>query len=108
MTIDFFALPLWRKAIGVAGLVTFVLLSFASFIRETDIWAAGAMTPNSAAGQVYGLHWMHGSVRWVTAADRTSFQFWYSDMTSLIGVAFLVGFFSLFPLRQVLQEARQA
>lgn len=70
MTIDFAVLPFWRKTIGVLGLATFALPSFASFVREMDIWAAGATTPNPAAGQIYSLHWMHGSVRWVTAADK--------------------------------------
>ena len=107
MTIDISALPFWRKTVGVLGFGTFFVLSFSVFIREMDIWAGGAMTPNSGAGKVYPLHWMHGSVRWVTAADRNSFVFWYSDITSLIGIAFLIGFFSFFPLRQVLREARQ-
>ncbi len=104
MTIDFSALPLWRKAIGVVGLVTFVFLSFASLVREMNIWAAAAITPKPAVGQIYPLHWMHRSVRWVTAADRGSFIFWYSDMSPLIGVFFLLGFFSLFPLRKCYEK----
>ena len=108
MTLDLSALPMWRKIIGSAAIAAFAALSFMSFVREMDIWSAGARIPNAATGQVYALHWMHGSVEYVTAADRSNFVFWYSDVGSLIGVAFLIGVFSLFPISDVLREARES
>jgi hypothetical protein len=108
MNVDFSALPVWRKTVGVLGLSIFFMLSFAVFIREMDIWAGGIKSPNSATGQVYPLHWMHGGVVYVTSADWSNFDFWYSDISPLMAIAFLIGFFSLFPLRQVLREAREA
>ena len=106
--VDFFALPTWRKLTAIAGLAAFFLLGFTVTIEEMNIWSLASKTPNSATGQLYELHWMHGSVRYVTATDQSKFRFWYSNITPLIGIPCLIAFFSMISLGDLLRAGRDA
>lgn len=108
MTVDFSALPTGRKILAILGFATFFLLGSAVTISEMNIWASAAKIPNSTTGQVYALHWMHGSIRYVTATEGSNFRFWNSNVAPLIGIPFLIAFFSMFPLSDVLRAAREA
>lgn len=105
---DFSALPTWRKVIAILGLTIFFLLGSTVTIKELNIWAAAAQVPDPATGQVCALHWMHGSVRYVTAKEWLDFRFWSSDMAPLIGIPFLIAFFVMFPFREIPRQAREA
>ena len=108
MKVDFSALPMWRRIIAISCFAAFFLLGSAVMIQEMNIWSSALKTPNSATAQVYELHWMHGSVRYVTANDLDNFRFWYSDIAPLIGIPFVIGFFSMVSLSDLLRAAREA
>jgi len=108
MRVDIAALPTWRKVTTIAGLAAFFLLGSTVTIEEMSIWSSAAKTPNSATGQLCELRWMHGGVRYVTAADLNNFRFWYSDIAPLIGILFLIVFFSLASFGELLRDAREA
>ena len=106
--VNFSALPAWRRVIAILGFAVFFLLVSAVTAQEMSIWSSASKTPNSSTAQVYELHWMHGSARYVTATDLSKFRFWYSDVAPLIGIPFLIAFFCMVSVSDLLRAAREA
>ncbi len=86
-------LPTWRKVVVVCGLGICLFVGWMAAAKEIEIYASAPTHSVAAKGQVYEVHVMHGSIRYVTLQEREDLVFWESRMLSWVGIPFLVAFF---------------
>jgi hypothetical protein len=73
---DISKFPTWRKVVIICGIATACLMGSAVVSRELDIYASAPKTPNTAVGQVFPVHVMHGYVRYLSGKDYEHLTFW--------------------------------
>jgi hypothetical protein len=88
--IYFSELAIWRKILLICSLgVSCYIGSMATF-EEVIVYSSAPKAPINKTNQIYPVHVMHGSVRYVGVEQRDRFFFWKNRAATLIGVPFLI------------------
>lgn len=85
-----------RKVVCICSLLLFFGLGTPAFYLENNIYDSGAKEANSSTQQVYPVHVMHGSLRFVTREKEYQLIFWRGWMAGFVGFPAMIGFFTMF------------
>jgi hypothetical protein len=96
----FSALPVWRKAVLIAGLAFAVFASVAGAWEHIAIYGSAPDHPITATGQIYAVNVMHGYIRYVAAPELETYRLWCEQVGPWAGAAFMAAFFTLITYRK--------
>lgn len=90
--------PVWAKVVVFLGLGMTITFGFMSGVTETLVYKYSPSVPVSATKQIYPVHIMHGSLKYVTREDMEQLAFWY-DHSKYAMIGFVATVLVLFPYR---------
>ena len=91
-SLSFDGLPIWRKLVVSCAVLSFFLIGSVITFKEIRIYRESPTTPVTQLQQVYPLHVMHGSLRYVSRKEEEDLLFWKQRMGSLVGLPLIVAF----------------
>jgi hypothetical protein len=91
-------LPIWRKVVLICCLGPFLYLGYMDAYEHFKIYTSAPDVPTPTTGQIYPVHVMHRSLKYVTLKEREEVLFW-RDKANLAGIPFLVAFVVLASFR---------
>ena len=89
-SLNFADLPPWRVVVICFSLALFCFLGLMATQREITIYVSSPGMPEPAAGRIYPLYVMHGSLRYGTSDELERAYFWRKEMGPLIPLPFLI------------------
>ena len=90
--VPFNELPRLRKLIVVVCLAVCLLVGWTVAAKEIRIYNSSPAEPVSMTSETNRVEVMHGSVRYVTASQKESLDFWRTQALSWVGLSFLAAF----------------
>jgi hypothetical protein len=96
--IEFDNVPVWAKIVVFLGLGMTITFGFMSGVTETLVYNYSPSVPVSATKQIYPVHIMRGSLRYVKREDMEQLAFWEDHLKyGMIGL--VAAILVLFPYR---------
>lgn len=102
--IDIAGVPAWRKVVLVIGVCATMFSGLLVFIKEQNVYASGAATPNSKTAETYPLSVNHGYIRYLTREEYDRLAFW----RAFVGVPLLAGILVMVTSRDLWRAVHDA
>jgi hypothetical protein len=93
-------IPAWRKFLFFSLLGVCLAITAKGVDEDLTIYSTAPDHPVPGTGQVYRVSVEHGTIRYVNASEKQSWDVWGGVAGSWVGAAFLCAFFVLITSRR--------
>src|ERR687887_248878 len=100
LNLRFSDLPTWRKVVLSCAVALFLLIGLIAVVLDFQVYRSAPRTPVATTQQIFPVELVGGSIRYVSASQEETIEFWQRKIVLLVGIPFAAAFLVIATFRQ--------